>query len=89
MRREGPRRAALVYRRICDEQPESATHFALLAAAWLAAGRRDEAIDALRTAVWLRMREGSTGKAAALARMLLALVDTDPTAERALERAEV
>lgn len=85
--REGPRRAALVWRRICEALPESATHFALLASTLLAAGRREEAADALRTAVWLRMREGSDQKAASLARLLLTLVASDATAQRALARA--
>jgi len=86
-RREGPRRAALVYRAICDALPDSATHFALLGAALLAAGRCELAADALRTGVWLRMREGRTSKAASLARLLLRVAAGDPTAERAIANA--
>ena len=86
-RREGPRRAALVYQRICDACPESASHRALLGAALLASGRTEEAADSLRTAVWLRMREGRAAKAASVARLLLRIADGDPTAERAIARA--
>ncbi|MBI2897313.1 MAG: hypothetical protein HYY06_27395 [Deltaproteobacteria bacterium] len=85
-RREGPRKALLVYERICDELPESARHWALLGWALLCANRPERAAACLRTSIWLRMREGDVRRAASLARVLLSFVDTDRTAERALER---
>ena len=86
LRREGARKAALVYEQMCRDLPDSARHWALLGSVLLAAHRTDEAVLALRTAVWLRMREGDLRRAAALARVLLRHADGDRTAERALER---
>jgi Flp pilus assembly protein TadD len=84
--REGPRKAVLVYQQICDDLPDSARHWALLGAALLEARRPDEAASCMRTSIWLRMREGDNARAASLARFLLSFVDSDRTAERALER---
>lgn len=85
-RREGARKAVLVYERLCQDLPESARHFALLGAALLEARRPDDAAAAMRTSIWLRMRAGETYRAAALARVLLRLVAQDRTAQRALDR---
>lgn len=85
-RREGPRKAVLAYEELCQRLPESPRHFALLGAVLLAARRTEDAVRALRTSIWLRMREGDWGRAAALARLLLRHVAQDRTAERALER---
>ncbi len=86
-RREGARRAVLVYRRICDLYPESAKHWTLLGATLLEAGRIDEGAEALRTAIWLRMRSGEVKRAASIARLLLSNVESDRTAERAMKAA--
>lgn len=85
-RREGARKAVLVYERLCQELPESARHFALLGAALLDARRPEEAATAMRTSIWLRMRAGEKHRAAALARVLLRLVAQDRTAQRAIDR---
>ena len=85
-RREGPRKAVLAYQELCQRLPESARHFALLGAVLLAARRTDDAVRALRTSIWLRMKDGELGRAAAVARFLLRHVAEDRTAERALER---
>lgn len=85
-RREGPRKAIHVYQELCALLPESPRHFALLGAALLEARRLDDAVLALRTSIWLRMREGDLPRAAAVARLLLRHVTEDRTAERALER---
>jgi cytochrome c-type biogenesis protein CcmH/NrfG len=85
-RREGPRKAVLAYEELCQRLPESARHFALLGAVLLAARRTEDAVRALRTSIWLRMREGDLRRAAALARLLLRHVAQDSTAERAIER---
>jgi len=85
-RREGARKAVLVYERICQELPESARHWALLGAARIAARRLEDGVAALRTSIWLRTRAGETQRAAALARVLLRHVAQDRTAQRALDR---
>ena len=85
-RREGARKAVLVYERICGELPESARHWALLGTALIAARRLDDGVTAMRTSIWLRMRAGETHRAAALARVLLRHSAQDRTAQRALDR---
>lgn len=85
-RKDGPRKAVLVYEELTRELPESARHWALLGNVLLAVRRTDDAVRALRTSIWLRMKAGDHGRAAALARLLLRHVAEDRTAERALER---
>ena len=85
-RRQGARKATLVYEELCQKLPESARHWALLGSVLLAVRRTDEAVCAMRTSIWLRMRAGDLRRAAALARVVLRHVDGDRTATRAIER---
>ncbi|MBK7582208.1 MAG: hypothetical protein IPI67_18630 [Myxococcales bacterium] len=69
----------LVLREVCYAEPEDARLWTLYAVSCLRAGRRDEALSALRQALWLRRSEQHTGKARVTSGLLAAVLAGNDT----------
>ncbi|MBE7480766.1 MAG: hypothetical protein HS104_12390 [Polyangiaceae bacterium] len=76
-RRGEHRRAMLVMREACYRVLDDARLWTLYAVACVRAGRRDEAVSALKQAVWLRERDRHVDKARVTLALLAGLLAGD------------
>lgn len=73
-RRGEHRRAMLVMKEICHRVLDDARLWTIYAVACVRAGRRDEAADALKQALWLRQRDRHVDKARVTRELLSGLL---------------
>ncbi len=83
LRKKEPRKAALALREATALDP-SGTSYVRLAHALLAAGKREEALQALKQALYCFRYDDMRGRARTVARLILQI---DPTDAAALRRA--
>lgn len=81
LRKGDPRKAALALRELTALDPSGAS-YTRLAHALLAAGKRDEALHALKQALYCFRYDDMRGRARTVARLILQLDPSDRTALR-------
>ena len=81
VRKGEPRKAALALREAAAREP-SGPSYVRLAHVLAQLGRRDEALHALRQALYCFRDDAARGRARTVARLILVLDPTDPVARR-------